>query len=98
VVADSVNASGMTREAWRAVAATAGASAVEVEVVCSDTAEHRRRVEQRRSDIAGLKLPSWAEVEAREYHPWLRERIVIDTAGRSLDACLEDLNTALAGL
>lgn len=98
VVADSVNAIAITRQAWRTVAETAGASAVEVEVVCSDTAEHRRRVERRKSDIAGLKLPTWAEVEAREYHPWPRERIVIDTAGRSLDACLEDLNAALAGL
>ena len=98
VVADSVNAISITRQAWRTVAETAGASAVEVEVVCSDTAEHRRRVERRTSDIAGLKLPTWAEVDAREYHPWPRERIVIDTAGRSLDACLEDLKAALAGL
>jgi predicted kinase len=43
VVADSVSPLPVTREAWRAVAQTAGVAAVEVDVVCSDPAEHQRR-------------------------------------------------------
>jgi predicted kinase len=51
VIADCVNPWPLTRDAWRSVADRAGARAVEVEIVCSDRAEHRRRVESRAADI-----------------------------------------------
>jgi len=95
VVADSVNPIGITRDAWRSVAAGAGITAVEIEVVCSDPAEHRRRVETRTSDVAGLKLPSWEDLAARRYDPWDRPRIVIDTSGRSLEDCLREVRKSL---
>src|SRR5580704_10265001 len=50
VVADSVNGWPVTRNAWLAVAKRADAVAVEVEIICSDIAEHRRRIESRASD------------------------------------------------
>jgi predicted kinase len=96
VVADSVNPLSATRSAWAAVASQAGAAAINVEVMCSDAQEHRRRVETRVSEIAGLKLPKWEEVTGREYHTWADEHIVIDTAGRSVESCLKELRTALA--
>jgi len=65
VVADSVNPLGITREAWRRVASRAGTDAVEIEIVCSDAAEHRRRIESRQADISGFRLPTWDEVCAR---------------------------------
>jgi predicted kinase len=43
VIAESVNPLPVTRAAWRETAGRAGVPAVEVEVVCSDLAEHRRR-------------------------------------------------------
>lgn len=79
VVADSVNPIGLTRSAWRDVAAQASARLVEVELTCSDPAEHRRRTTERVSDIASLALPTWAEVVAREYHPWTPD-VSLDTA------------------
>ena len=85
VVADSVNPLQVTRNAWVEVAKRARAGAMEIEITCSDPDEHRRRVETRRSDIAGLRSPTWAEVVAREYHPWDRERLVIDTARGSVE-------------
>ena len=96
VVGDSVNSLDITREAWRAVAKAADARWVEVEVICSDAAEHRRRVETRVADIVGHRPPTWREVEEREYQPWPGERVLIDTAGRPLEACLAELNAALA--
>src|SRR5438067_1426947 len=51
VVADCVNPWALTRTAWRAVAVRAGVSALEVEIVCSDVDEHKRRVELRAADI-----------------------------------------------
>ncbi len=80
VVADCVNPVALTRQAWRDVACRAGAGIAEIEVMCSDEAEHRRRVETRTQDIAGLQLPTWAEVLARVYEPWTEPHGVIDTA------------------
>jgi len=80
VIADCVNPWPLTRAEWRAVAARAGVRALEVEMVCSDPAEHQRRVERRSPDIDGHRLPTWSEVEARDYRPWDVERLTIDTA------------------
>lgn len=95
VIADCVNPVRVTREAWRATALQAGVRLVEVEVVCSDPVEHRRRVETRQSDIAGYRPPSWAAVMAREYEPWDGADAVIDTAGREVDSCVATILAVL---
>ena len=91
VIADSCNPIELTRNEWRQVAIDASARPIDIEVVSSDAVEHSRRVEGRASTVPGLRLPTWDEVENREYHAWTRERIVIDTAGRSLAACFDEL-------
>lgn len=96
VVADSVNPWMLTRDAWCALAERHRAECFEVEVVCTDEAEHRRRVECRSNDVPGLVLPTWKDVREREYHAWTRERIVVDTARRDPDACVKDLLERLA--
>jgi len=95
VIADSVNPLEVTRNAWRAVGNKAGVRVVEVELVCSDAGEHRRRVEQRVSDIPGLRLPTWADVEAREYHAWDREHLTIDTAVDSVEQGVRSIRELL---
>ena len=95
VIADSVNPLQITRSAWRNVAERARVNAVEIEVVCSDRAEHRRRVEMRSHDIP----LTWREVVERGYEPWIGEHIRIDTAGQKIEQSLEALRQALpAGL
>lgn len=94
VVADACNPIAATREAWARVAAQAGARLFCIEVICSDRAEHRRRVEQRTSTVPGLKLPSWQEVLDRDYEPWTSPRLVLDTAGKATPNCLEALLAA----
>lgn len=96
VIADSVNPVQLTRAGWLGVAGRTGARAIEVEITCSDLQQHRCRVETRMADIAGLRLPTWSEVAGRDYQPWERERIVIDTAGRSLVESIMELRRALA--
>lgn len=91
VVADSVNPVAASRAGWRACARRAGARVFEVEVVCSDAAEHRRRVERREADIAGLELPSWKDVQARNYEPWPPATPVVDTANRTPAACAAEI-------
>lgn len=84
VVADCVNPWPVTRDAWRAVAAGTSSRVLEVEIVCSDAAEHRRRVERREADIPGHVLPDWASVSRHDYRPWTTDRLVIDTASTSV--------------
>jgi predicted kinase len=95
VIADSVNPLAITRDAWRDVARNAGVPCIEVEVVCSDETEHRRRIETRMSDIEGHKLPTWADVVARDYTAWDRPRIVLDTATRPVAGIVADLAAQL---
>ncbi|MDP1999750.1 MAG: AAA family ATPase [Rhodoferax sp.] len=85
VIADAVNPLTVIREAWREVAESANSDIVEVEVVCSDITEHRRRVESRKADIPGHTLPTWDEVQRREYEPWSSHRLVIDSTEVSAD-------------
>jgi len=51
-----------------------------VELICSDAAEHRRRAQQRVSDIKGLDLPGWQEITHRDYVPWPEADLRLDTA------------------
>ena len=95
VIADSVNPIQLTRDAWIGVAHRAQVGAAEVEVICSDPQQHRQRVETRSADISGLRLPTWEEVVSREYEPWERKHIVIDTTGRSVAESVEELREAL---
>ena len=86
VVADSVNPLTVTRLAWAGVASDTGSGRVDVEVVCSDRTAHRRRVEARTSDLDGLRVPTWEEVESRHYEPWDPPVVTVDTANGIDDA------------
>jgi predicted kinase len=96
VIADSVNPLPITRDAWLSVGQSAQVETIEVEVICSDAREHRSRVETRTQDIPGSRLPTWEEVISREYHPWNREHLVIDTAYRTVAQNVKILREALA--
>jgi predicted kinase len=95
VIADCVNDWQEARDGWSQCGRRAGARVFWVEIVCSDPVEHRRRVEGRISDIAGHVLPDWDAVVGRDYHPWDQERLTIDTAHRTLEACVEQAVAAL---
>ena len=98
VVADSCNPIELTRREWEQVARDARVDYVNIEVICSDAAEHRLRSEARVAAAPGLKLPTWNEIENREYHDWTVERVIIDTAGRPKSDCASELLTKLARL
>jgi predicted kinase len=91
VIADSVNSLQVTRDAWLSVAEQASTKVAEIEFICSDAVEHRRRVETRRSDIEELKLPAWLDVIEREYENWDRPHIVIDTASKTVKQTVAEL-------
>jgi len=96
VVADSCNPIPLTRAEWNEVADRAGAERVNIEIRCSDPAEHRARLESRRADVPGLAPPTWEEVLRRDYAPWAEgQAIRIDTASRSADQSFAELLAAL---
>ena len=95
VIADCVNPWPLTRAAWRSVAERAGVAAFDVEIVCSDAAEHRRRVESREPDIAGHAVPSWPDVVGRDYHAWDRDPLVVDTAACEVGAAVDAIASRL---
>ncbi|AZU56705.1 adenylyl-sulfate kinase [Ralstonia solanacearum] len=96
VVADSVNSLHVTRSAWRSVALEAGVRIFEIELICSDTTAHRLRVERRRADISGHKLPTWKSVLERQYDAWESEHLVVDTANVSVEQVVETITHGLS--
>ena len=80
VVTDAVNPLPVTRAAFRDVAARVGCAMLEVECVCGDKNEHRRRVETRITEVSGLRLPDWEDVVGRDYQPWPEPHLIFDTA------------------
>jgi predicted kinase len=93
VIADCVNPWPLTRAAWADVARRAGAKLVEVEIVCSDVGEHRRRVEGR--VVPDGPALTWQDVVGRDYRPWNHKHIVVDTAGRTAAECVPILRGAV---
>jgi len=98
VVADSCNPIELTRREWEQAARDAQADYVNIEIICSDPSEHRARAETRVAEVSGLKLPTWSEIENREYHDWTVDRVIVDTAGRSKAECVSDLLSKLSNL
>ena len=96
VIADSVNPIEITRAAWRSVAQRAGKRYIEIEIVCFDQSEHRHRAETRSADIAGHRLPTWQDICDRVYEPW-QAGLVLDTAGRHIEASVSALREKLEG-
>jgi hypothetical protein len=54
-------------------------------------------VETRASDVEGLRPPTWQEVVSREYEPWERPHIVIDTASHSVAENVKRIRKILTG-
>ena len=96
VIADCVNPWPLTRDAWRDIAARNDRPLLEVEVVCSNAAEHRRRVESRVADIDGHLLPTWQDVIERDYRTWDRRRLVIDSACLSVEECVRTIGSEIS--
>jgi predicted kinase len=92
VIIDAVNPVEAPRAAWRRLAATHHAALKIIECVCADDAVHRRRVEARVRNIAGLPEVRWAEVLARraEYEAWTEPRLMLDTSHATPEAFLAD--------
>ena len=98
VIADSVNPLAITRDAWIEVASRVQVRAIEIELVCSDTNEHRHRLETRITEFPEARPLTWHEVVSREYQAWDREHVVIDTSLLSVEQNVNILREAVLGV
>ena len=56
-----------------------GARLCVLETALHDPSEHRRHVKERRPDLVGHVVPSWAQVQAQRYGAWDETRTAGDT-------------------
>ncbi|MFZ2623809.1 MAG: AAA family ATPase [Propionibacterium sp.] len=83
VIVDAANYVSQGRGMWIRLAEEMSTDVVFLVTVCSDGAEHRRRVEQRRRELPGIPEVSWDDVMKRnvETEMWGSEpRLAVDTA------------------
>jgi predicted kinase len=92
VIVDAVNPVEAPRAAWRNLAAKHRTDLKIIECVCVDQTVHRRRVEARVRNIAGMPEITWARVLARqaEYEAWTDARLTLDTSAKSGDQLLAE--------
>lgn len=81
VVLDAANYVEPGRQMWRDLAAGRGVALRWVELVCSDDAVHRARLDARGDHLPGLRVVTWDDVLRRraETEPWGDPRLVLDT-------------------
>ena len=93
IIVDGLNSIPATRDLWVKAATAADADLIEVEVICSDHAAHRRRLVERR-DPHRIGTPRSFAI-AKTYQPWDRERVVIDTATMSVEEAVARIREAI---
>ncbi len=95
VVVDSCNSITGTRNSFESIARDCNSYFLNIEVICSDTLEHKKRIEARTASTENMHFLTWEDVISREYHTWDRERIVIDTAGATVSDTFQELTRSI---
>jgi len=86
VIVDAVNAVAPARDQWVLLGERLGTEVRFVETVCSDLALHRRRLEQRRRDLAHIAEPTWHAVSQRLDEDTLWSGVADERPRLTLDA------------
>lgn len=81
VIVDAVNDSEAARATWRVAAGRGSAALHFLVTICSDDAEHRKRLAGRSRPFTNVREPSWEEVQRRaeQYEPWQDPHTILDT-------------------
>jgi predicted kinase len=96
VIADAANDLEVGRDMWRTAAERGRADVRIIELVCSDEAEHRLRLQARKRDLDPYPEPTWEDVvrRRRETEAIPGDHLVLDTA----DPIDDNIERALAHL
>ncbi len=81
VIVDAVNPIEPPRAMWRNLVKKYDTKLILIEVICSDEAIHKTRIEKRVRGIEGMPEITWERVQERkaEYQPWQQDRLVLDS-------------------
>ena len=94
VISDQCNPINLTRNEFKNIAIENNCKYMNIEIICSDETEHKKRVDNRKYP------PTWEEVMKRKYdpnynfmyyEPWEEEHIIIDTAYKTIEECTKEL-------
>ena len=91
VISDQCNPIKITRNEWNEVAIKNDCKYINIEIICSNKEEHKNRIENRKTEIKNLRLPTWEEIMERKYELWDEEHIIVDTANKTIKECTEEL-------
>ncbi|MDR0349134.1 MAG: ATP-binding protein [Tannerella sp.] len=84
IISDQCNPWKLTRNEFKNTAIENNCAYVNIEIICSNREEHKRRIENR-------KFPPWEAINKWNYESWDEEHIIIDTANRTIEACTKEL-------
>lgn len=89
VLVECINPTEASLSSWRTVAAQTDQPIMEIEVLCSDEADYRRRVQARLD--ANAYTPAAFEQMASRRSTWSGPRFPIDTAKRDPASCAAEI-------
>jgi adenylate kinase family enzyme len=84
IISDQCNPWNMTRLEFNNVAIKNNCKYMNIEIICSDKEEHKKRIENR-------GYPKWEEINKWGYEQWNEEHIIIDTANKTIEECTKEL-------
>lgn len=70
VIIDTVNPLHLTRAMFMCLSKETNAETFQFELKIKNTLLHKKRVEERKSDISNHKVPTWQDVLNHEYEKW----------------------------
>lgn len=95
VIIDTVNPLHISRAMFKALSEEARAETYQFELKLKDRSLHRKRVEERTSDLSNFRVPTWQDVLNREYEDWDESKdgpvtvIRTDDGDEAFYTCLE---------
>ncbi|TNE65262.1 MAG: hypothetical protein EP336_12595 [Rhodobacteraceae bacterium] len=96
VIVDCVTPWAITRKIFTEAATRARVRLLGIETRCSDPLVHRARVEERIIDVPGLEKPDWQKVMSRDYTPWDKADLRLDTAQLSVMQAVAEIEARLS--
>lgn len=104
VIIDTVNPLHISRKMFNRLKERSKSATVQFELKIKDSKLHKSRVENRKSDVNGLKIPTWKNVTEREYEEWKQEldgkrfEIWTDDMENAFETCLEVISKELTNV
>ncbi len=102
VIIDTVNPLHISREMFNQLKENTKSRTVQFELKIKNQTIHKTRVEKRKSDVEGLKIPTWDDVITREYEEWNpaldgdRFEIWTDDMENAFENCLKIISEKLS--